>query len=81
MAAAAALNVIKGMKVHENLDLLTKFVNYDVDMAIYLEGRLAEIYDASEVRRVYFNVVFPRRLIPESVISKYILMKVGKDRL
>lgn len=37
IAAAAALNVIKSFKLEENLDLLKKFVDYDIEMAIYLE--------------------------------------------
>lgn len=36
IAAAAALNVIKSFKIEEGLDLLKQFVDYDIDMAIYL---------------------------------------------
>lgn len=50
-------------------------------MAIYLQTELEKIYDKSEIRRIYFNVVFPRRFVPEDSIKKFILMKVGKTEL
>jgi hypothetical protein len=50
-------------------------------MAIYLEQELEKIYDKSEIRRVYFNVIFPRKYVPEDSIKKFILMKVGKTEL
>ena len=36
IAAAAALNVIKSFKIDESLDLLKQFVDYDIEMAVYL---------------------------------------------
>lgn len=81
VAAAAALNVIKSFKIDENLDLLKQFIDYDIEMAVYLQKELERIYDKSEIRRSYFNVVFPRRHVPESTISKFIMMKVGKTEI
>lgn len=60
---------------------MKQFVDYDIEMAVYLQNQLERIYDKSEIRRSYFNVVFPRRHVPESTISKFIMMKVGKTEI
>ena len=81
IAAAAALNVLKSLKLEQNLDMLKKFIDYDIDLAEYLVSKLEGIYDPKKIRRSYFNVVFPRKYVSESTIGKFILMKVGKTEL
>ena len=77
IAAASALNVMKSLKMHENLDTLTNVVNYNMELTDYFCERLAEFYPKDQITRRYFNIIFPRGTLPDEIVDFFMLMRVG----
>lgn len=52
-----------------------------MELASYLENRLLEFFPREDIKRVYFNIIFPKSTIPDDVIYRYMLMRVGTTHL
>lgn len=81
VAAASTLNVLKSLKMNENLDTLRKVVDYNLELADYFVERLQEFFPKEQIHRKYFNIIFPRGLIQDSIINEHMLMRYGADQL
>lgn len=81
IAAASALNVMKSFKMNVDTQILKNVIDYDLELASYLVTRLELFYPKEAIKRIYFNVIFPKSTIPDSIIFKYMLMRVGTTHL
>lgn len=68
---------MRRFELHKNFDILRRLVEYDLEMAKLVENELLSIYSREEVRRVYFNVIFPKKYVHPEIHDKYILMTVN----
>jgi len=54
---------MKRFEIDKHYEVLRKLVDYDIDMAKKVEEDLLTIYSREEVKRSYFNVIFPKKYI------------------
>ena len=80
IAAASALHIMKRFEIDKHYEVLRKLVDYDIDMAKKVEEDLLTIYSREEVKRSYFNVIFPKKYISQHIYDRYMLMRVGSDK-
>eukprot|EP00347_Sterkiella_histriomuscorum_P004325 403360874 len=81
IAAASSLNVLKSLKMHEDLATLEKVVNYCLELTDYFVERLLEFFPKEQIHRKYFNIIFPKGLILDAFINEHMLMRYGADQL
>lgn len=81
IAAASALNVLKSLRMNEDLTVFERVLQYNMDLADYFVERLKEYYPQEKIERKYFNITFPRGHIPDAVINEHLLMRRTGDRL
>ena len=79
IAAASSLNVLKSLKMHEDLATLEKVVNYCLELTDYFVERLLEFFPREQIHRKYFNIIFPKGLIQDAFINEHMLMRYGAD--
>jgi hypothetical protein len=81
IAAASALNVLKSLKMHEDMTVFERVIDYNLELATYFVERLKEFFPEDKICRKYFNITFPRGLITDDIINEHLLMMSGADKL